>query len=82
MSWDVQGYLEQMAAAYGGSAAVVLTSQAATKKLQEAAVDLSSQYQVRYESTADARGFPKLEIRRKDVKLRVGSMGIEVVKVR
>jgi hypothetical protein len=82
MSWDVQGYLEQMAAAYGGSAAVVLTSQAATKKLQEAAVDLSSQYQVRYESTADARGFPKLEIRRKDVKLRVGSMGIEVARIR
>ena len=83
MSWDVQGYLEQMAAnTYGGAAAVVLTSQAATKKLQEAAVDLSSQYRVRYESTADAGGVPKLEVRRKDVKLRVGSLGIEVVKVR
>ena len=80
-SWDVQGYLEKMAASYGGSAWDVLTPQAATKKLQEAAVDLSSQYTVRYESTVGATGAPKVEIKRKGAKLRVGTRGIEVAKL-
>jgi hypothetical protein len=80
-SWDVQGYLEKMAAVYGGSSADVLTPQAATKKLQEAAVDLSSQYQVRYESSVGESGTPKVELKRKGAKLRVGGTGIEVAKL-
>ena len=80
-SWDVQGYLEKMAAIYGGSSAAVLTPQAATKKLLEAAVDLSSQYQVRYESTVGESGTPKVELKRKGSKLRVGVTGIEVAKL-
>jgi hypothetical protein len=80
-SWDVQGYLEKVAAVYGGSSAAVLTPQAATKKLLEAAVDLSSQYQVRYESTVGESGTPKVELKRKGAKLRVGGTGIEVAKL-
>ena len=80
-SWDVQGYLEKMAAVYGGSSADVLTPQAATKKLLEAAVDLSSQYQIRYESTVGESGAPKVELKRKGAKLRVGGTGIEVAKL-
>jgi hypothetical protein len=80
-SWDVQGYLEKMAAVYGGSSAAVLTPQAATKKLLEAAVDLSSQYQVRYESTVGESEKPKVELKRKGAKLRVGGTGIEVAKL-
>jgi len=80
-SWDVQGYFERMAAAYGGSAADVLTSQAATNKLREAAADLSSQYRVRYESTAADSAPPKVEVRRKGVKLRVGPTQVEVAKL-
>jgi hypothetical protein len=79
-AWDVQGYLEQLASAYGGSCAVVLTTQAAQKRLLEAAVDLSSQYIVRYESTAGFQGAPKLEVRRKGVKLRIGFAGIQVAR--
>jgi hypothetical protein len=80
-SWDVQGYLEKMAAVYGGSSAAVLTPQAATKKLVEAAVDLSSQYQVRYEGTVGESGAPKVELKRKGSKLRVGGTAVEVAKL-
>ena len=80
-SWDVQGYLEKMAAVYCGSSAAVLTPQAATKKLAEAAVDLSSQYQVRYESSVGDSSAPKVELKRKGAKLGVGGTGIEVAKL-
>jgi hypothetical protein len=82
LSWDVQGYFERMAQVYRGSCAVILSSQAAMKALRDAAADLSAQYRVRYESTAD-RGTepPKVEVRRKGVKSRVGRTQIEVLKV-
>ena len=80
-SWDVQGYLEKVAEVYNGWSAAVLTPQAATKKLQEAAVDLSSQYQVRYESIVSESGAPKVELKRKGSKLRVGRTAIEVAKL-
>ena len=77
----MQGYLEKVAEVYNGWSAAVLTPQAATKKLQEAAVDLSSQYQVRYESIVSESGAPKVELKRKGSKLRVGRTAIEVAKL-
>jgi hypothetical protein len=80
-SWDVQGYFQRMASAYGGSAVEVLSTQAASRKLQEAAAALSSQYRVRYESTLSDDAPPKVELRRKGVKLRVGRTQIEAAKI-
>jgi hypothetical protein len=79
-SWDVQGYFEKLAPAYGGSCWVVLSSQAALNSLREAAAIVSSQYRVRYESTADAQAAPKVEVRRKGVKTLAGRTQVEVVK--
>ncbi len=80
-SVDIQGYFEQMAAGYRGTCAVVLSTQAAMKALQEAAADLSAQYRVRYESTTGNPPPPKVEVRRKNVKLRVGQTQVEVLKL-
>ena len=77
---DVQGYFEQVAAGYRGSCVVVLSTQAALKALQDVAADLASQYRVRYESTAGDPAPPKVEVRRKGVKVRVGRTQVEVLK--
>ena len=77
---DIQGYFEQVAAGYRGSCAVVLSTQAAFKALQDVAADLASQYRVRYESTAGDPAPPKVEVRRKGTKVRVGRTQVEVLK--
>lgn len=81
LAFDVQGYFERMAAAYGGACWVVLSTQAAMKVLQEAAAALASPYRVRYESTAGEAATPKVEIRRKGLKLWVGRTQIEALKL-
>ena len=80
MSWDVQGYFEKMTPTYGGATWVVLSTQAALNALKEAAAVLVSQYRVRYESTAGEQAQPKVEVRRKGVKLQVGRTQLEIVK--
>jgi hypothetical protein len=80
-SWDVQGWFEQVARAYRGSCAVVLSTQAVLRALQEDAADLSAQYRLRYESVASAVEPPKVEVRRKGVKSRVGRTQVEVLKL-
>jgi len=79
-SWDVQGYFEKMTPTYGGACWVVLSTQAAMNALKEAAAILGSQYRVRYESTAEEQAPPKVEVRRKGVKLQVGRTQVEVLK--
>jgi hypothetical protein len=81
LSFDVQGYFERMAATYGGACWVVLSTQAAMKALQEAAAGLVSPYRVRYESTAGEAAAPRVEIRRKGVKVQVGRTQIEALKL-
>jgi hypothetical protein len=78
---DIQGYFEQVAAGYRGSCAVVLSTQATLKALQDAAADLASQYRVRYESVAGDPPPPKVEVRRKGTKVRVGRTQVEVLKL-
>jgi hypothetical protein len=80
-SWDVQGYVEKMTPAYGGTSWVVLSTQAAANVLKEAAAILGSQYRVRYESTAEAHGTPKVEVRRKGVKSLTGRTQVEVARI-
>ena len=80
-SVDIQGYFEQVAAAYRGTCAVVLSTQAAMKALQDAAADLSSHYRVRYESTEGNPTPPKVEVRRKGVRVRLGRTQVEALKV-
>jgi hypothetical protein len=80
LSFDVQGYFERMAATYGGACWVVLSTQAAMKALQEARAGLVAPYRVRYESTAGETAAPKVEVRRKGVKVQVGRTQIEVLK--
>jgi hypothetical protein len=80
-SWDVQGYVEKMTPAYGGTSWLVLSTQAATNALKEAAAIVSSQYRVRYESTAEAQAPPKVEVRRKGVKTLAGRSQVEVARV-
>lgn len=80
-SWDVQGYFEQMAKAYGGSCATVLSTQAAMKSLQEAAAHLAASYRVRYESTTGELPPPRVDVRRKGAKVQVGRTQVEVAKI-
>lgn len=78
-SWDVRGYFETMAPTYGGACWTVLSTQAAANTLKEAAAALTSTYRVRYDGTSNEA--PKVEVRRKGVKLQVGRTQIEVVKI-
>jgi hypothetical protein len=76
-AWDVQGYLQQMSKAYHGTYAEALSTLAVAQWLKQDAADLSSQYQVRYESEAGPGGVVKVDVKRKDVKLRIGRSGVE-----
>jgi hypothetical protein len=71
-TWDVEGFLEKMAQAYGGSFTSVLSAQAASKCLALSAAELKAAYLLRYESDAAASGSVRVTVKRKDVKLRVG----------
>jgi hypothetical protein len=71
-SWDVQGYFEQMSKAYLGSYVEALSTLAVAERLRQAAADLGGQYQVQYESEAGPGDRLKVEVKRKDVRVRVG----------
>jgi hypothetical protein len=71
-SWDVQGYFAQMSRAYFGSYVEALSTLAVTERLRQAAADLNGQYQVRYESETGPGEELKVDVKRKDVRLRVG----------
>ena len=71
-SWDVQGYFEQMSKVYFGTYVEALSTLAVAERLRQAAADLSGQYQVRYESEAGPGDKLKVDVRRKDVRVRVG----------
>jgi hypothetical protein len=71
-SWDVQGYFEQMSKAYLGSYVEALSTLAVAERLRQAAADLGGQYQVQYESEAGPGDKLKVEVKRKDVRVRVG----------
>jgi hypothetical protein len=71
-SWDVQGYFAQMSQAYFGSYVEALSTLAVAERLRQAAADLGGQYQVRYASEAGPGDKLKVEVKRKDVRVRVG----------
>ena len=71
-SWDVQGYFAQMSQAYFGSYVEALSTLAVAERLRQAAADLNGQYQVRFESEAGPGDKLKVEVKRKDVRVRVG----------
>ena len=79
-NWDSETLFEKMGEGYGGSYEDILTPMAAEKRLGGIAAGLSSQYQVRYESDAEAVTFPEVEVKRKDVNVRAGaSQSVRVV---
>jgi hypothetical protein len=72
-TWDSETLFEKMGEGYGGTYEDILTPMAAAKRLERVAVDLGSQYQVRYTSAAEKATFPEVKVKRKDVKVRVGA---------
>ena len=71
-SWDVQGYFGQLAKSYRGTYVEALSTLAVAQWLKQFAADLNGQYRVGFESEAGPVGEIKVEVRRKDTKLRVG----------
>jgi hypothetical protein len=71
-SWDVQGYFAQMSQAYFGSYVEALSTLAVAERMKQAAADLNGQYHVRYESEAGPGEKLKVDVKRKDVRFRVG----------
>jgi hypothetical protein len=78
-SWDVQGYFAQMSQAYFGSYVEALSTLAVAERLRQAAADLNGQYRVRYESEAGPGENVKVEVKRKDVRFRVGRSRADLV---
>jgi len=74
----VQGYFGQMGKAYHGAYVEALSTLAVAQWLRQFAADLNGQYRVRFESEAGPERTVKVEIRRKDTKLRVGRAGVEI----
>jgi hypothetical protein len=72
-TWDSETLFEKMGEGYGGTYEEILTPMAAQKRLQRTALDLGSQYQVRYASEADQPTFPEVKVDRKDVRVRSGA---------
>ena len=72
-TWDSETLFEKMGEGYGGTYEEILTPMAAQKRLGRMALDLGSQYQVRYASEADRPTFPEVEVDRKDIRVRAGS---------
>jgi hypothetical protein len=77
-AWDVQGYFAQVGKAYHGAYVEALSTLAVAQWLRQFAADLNGQYRVRFESEAGPEGALKVEIRRKDTKLRVGRSAAEI----
>jgi hypothetical protein len=72
-TWDSETLFEKMGEGYGGTYEEILTPMAAQKRLGQMAVDLGSQYQLRYTSGAQEPTFPEVKVKRKDVEVRVGA---------
>ena len=71
-SFDVQGYFGGMTKGYFGFYAESLSPLAVAQWLRQAAADLNGQYRVVFESEPGPEGVPKVSLKRKDAKLRVG----------
>jgi hypothetical protein len=80
-SWDVQGYFGQMSKAYQGSYVEALSTLAVAQWLKQFAADLNGQYRGRFESEVGPGGAVKVEVKRKDTKLRVGRTSEEILTV-
>jgi hypothetical protein len=80
-SWDVQGYFGQLAKAYSGVYVEALSTLAVAQWLRQFGADLNGQYRVRFETEAGPPGAVKVEVRRKDTKLRVGRTAEELARV-
>jgi hypothetical protein len=72
-TWDSETLFEKLGEGYGGTYEEILTPMAAQKRLERTALDLGSQYQVRYASEADQPTFPEVKVDRKDVRVRSGA---------
>ena len=70
--WDVESFLDDMTAGYGGGYDVVLTIQACDKALKRVAAGLSSQYRVRFESEAERPSRPEVKVDRKHARTVTG----------
>ena len=79
--FDVQGYFAQIAKAYHGAYVEALSTLAVAQWLRQFAADLNGQYNVRFESEAGPGGAVKVEVRRKDTKLRVGRTAEEIARL-
>jgi hypothetical protein len=77
----VQGYFAQVAKVYHGAYVEALSTLAVAQWLRQFAADLNGQYQVRYESVAGPEGVVKVDVRRKDTKLRVGRSVAEIARL-
>ena len=80
-AFDVQGYFAQIAKAYHGAYVEALSTLAVAQWLRQFAADLNGQYSVRFESEAGPAGVVKVEVRRKDTKLRVGRTAEEIARL-
>ncbi len=80
-AFDVQGYFAQIAKAYHGAYVEALSTLAVAQWLRQFAADLNGQYRVRFESEAGPAGVVKVEVRRKDTKLRVGRAAEEIARL-
>jgi hypothetical protein len=80
-AFDVQGYFAQVGEAHHGAYAESLSTLAVAQWLRQFAADLNGQYQVRYESEAGPEGEVKVEVRRKDTKVRVGRSVAEIARL-
>jgi hypothetical protein len=80
-SWDVQGYFGRISKAYQGVYVEALSTLAVAKWLRQFAADLGGQHLVRFESEAGPGGELKVEVRRKDTRVRVGRTAMEVAKL-
>jgi hypothetical protein len=71
-SWDVQGYFGSLAKSYRGAYVEALSTLAVAQWLRQFAADVNGQYRVRYESEGGPVETTKVEVKRKDTKLRLG----------
>jgi hypothetical protein len=79
-AWDSETLFEKLGEGYGGTYEEILTTMAASKRLGRVAVDLGSQYQVRYASGEEKPTFPEVKIDRKGIEVRAGaSQGVGFV---
>jgi len=71
-SWDVQGYFGSLSKSYRGAYVEALSTLAIAQWLRQFAADINGQYRVRYDSEGGPFEATKVEVRRKDTKMRLG----------